>query len=267
VQIAPQDNVKLSFFKDENLKPESKVVLDDLAILVAQVKDKNLPENLESGEGPQQDLYRWISCYIANQVWFRLVGFYPLVPISVIKTKKSGERKESIGKDFVTYRTLIAEAINKLRIDKDTRLGYAFLTQFDACFDSAYKSQDDKRYWNSYLKRSKKFLPTWSTLTEIGRVPDVKISRFKTLFSLSEWEVIHDQKNNGYVALEEKVNSLKREKITVDNCESILKTLTEITTELQNNVLFRHIQKIKAKKLLLTTRFKHKKKHSESYGE
>jgi hypothetical protein len=104
-------------------------------------------------------------------------------------------------------------------------------------------SDDVKKKWLS-SRRSR--IPTYEMLVHGGFVPDLKLSKFKTIFFTSEWAQLDEK---GILSIEQECNLNKNKKITMDNLQSILDRGSQMRAVLERDDLYKRASTVKQKRL------------------
>jgi hypothetical protein len=195
---------------------------------------------------------------VASEYWERRIGFDPLIdPSQVSITREKGEtraRFSSRQKDFLSKRVkrfhnMLSQSLQEVlthgyKVEESLALVHLLRTAVRAA---------DLDVLGKDIKSIPKLIPTAAMLKRIGKIPDVKIKEFKTLYHDIEWSNVISSE---LYQAEEKLKELMKTSITFDNIEMYIKQLDDIREIVKKDRLSSAIISTKKKRLMYASWWK-----------
>jgi hypothetical protein len=235
----------IDYFEDKSLKPASRPILLDVAAIIGKILSREYLPSVEQNTSESASIFKYMYRHTCNLIYREQYGFMPLVPQSTVQNflKNKGQISRN---GFKTYRQLLADEINSLRTDSDSRMGYAYILALEKTFKDCYSNEDHRAFFSQFLQKHKDYTPTFHMLRIVGTVPDCNLTRYKSLYFQKEWEIILSQRITNAEAI---VNELSVKKLTQDNLSEVFLRLSQVRTSLKDSKVFEEVKRLKGLRL------------------
>jgi hypothetical protein len=195
----------------------------------------------------------------ASEFWKNRLSFDPLVSTSqVFLTRKKNESKAQFNlryREFMSlrvkrYHNLLSEALESAFTHKNRReeaLSSTYLIR------EAINNLPNDDQLGKDIRSVPKLIPTVDMLKRIGKLPDVKIKEFNTMFYESEWNII---KSSRLYDREEALKKLVRSPISFESVEDFMRALDDIRKSIEEDQLSRKVLAVKKRRLMYSSWWK-----------
>jgi hypothetical protein len=253
--IADSGTGTVSFFEDNGIKKEAWPIIGDVSVYIHKLKHAAFDWRVETGLSDSRALlFSDINNYVADLYWKQKLGFSPLVPKQVFDYYKSNTKKY---KGPSTMRDVLIKRLEALNAgEQKDRFSNAFAYFIKQAVKEGM-SFNCKYYDEEFIPCHKRFTPTLSMLSFHGKIPDLKVEKFKSLFLLSEWTEIN---NSAIKRAELEFNALIKKTITHSNLPEFLKKLQLLITQAETDRVSAEFRKIKRERLFVCSKLKGKVK-------
>jgi hypothetical protein len=255
--IAHADTGEVFRFKDTGIKKESLPLLSDLSHYIHKIKHVNFDYRVELGDGAKAALFKQVNNYLADLYWEKSLGLTdPLIPKDLLS--KYLDKKVNVTKKM-TYnhrRLLYGILVQFNEGDMKDRMANAYCHLIKEAFDSGYET-NGKYFLANLIRNQKRFVPSLTMLSIKGYIPDVKVSRYKSLFLSSEIENIRE---STIEAVESELQTLLKTAITADDLPKFIKNLKVLRRRVDEDVLSVEIKKVRRERLLIASQLKDSRK-------
>jgi hypothetical protein len=249
-------------FTDEGVKKESLPILDDLAIYIHKLSHANFDYNVENGSSARAGFFKNVNDYIASVYWEKVTS-YPdvLLPRSLVdKWQKS--KRQLKKNEFISHRSLLYDRLVEMnKGDHKDRMANAFCHMIRSATLKGMRVREEY-YKSSFISKHKRFTPTLQMLSIKGYIPDVKISKYKSLFISSEWDSIFEGTLHNF---EKEIGELMKKQLTPNNLLDVLRRLEEIRRSIDKDEHSCVVKRIRRERLLIAARMKQNSKKKGSF--
>jgi len=195
----------------------------------------------------------------ASEFWSNRLKFDPLVSSSqVYITREKNESKAKFSKryrQFMSlrvnrYHNLLAKVLEDTFTHKHRREEALSLVHL---IRTTVKELPSDSQLGKDIRSVPKMIPTVDMLRRLGKLPDLSIKEFNSMFYQSEWNII---KSSRLYKEEEALKKLLKEAISFDKVEGFLDTLTKMRESIAEDALSSVIVKVKKKRLMYASWWK-----------
>jgi hypothetical protein len=195
---------------------------------------------------------------VASEYWERRIGFDPLLdPSQVSITREKGEtrarfaarQREFLSKRVKRYHNMLSQSLqevltHKHKVEESLALVHLLRTAVRAA---------DLDVLGKDIKSIPKLVPTAAMLKRIGKIPDVRIKEFKTLYHECEWSSI---KTSRLYQAEEELKDLMKTSISFENIELYIIQLDKLREIVKDDRLSSSVISVKKKRLMYASWWK-----------
>jgi hypothetical protein len=192
----------------------------------------------------------------ASEFWDQKIKFDPLLDSSQINISRvkgeskaafSSRSREFMGRRLKRFHNMLSEKLEELFTHKSKREEALALTHMVRV---AVRELDDERILEKDIRSIPKLLPTVPMLRRLGKVPDLKISDFKSLFLHSEWEII---RKSELFKVEQMLKCKLNNSLAFDDIEGFIKDLNEFAEVVEADSLSTECLVIKRQRLMFAS--------------
>jgi hypothetical protein len=210
------------------------------------------PSNLSS-------LSKLLVCTAASEYWDRKIGFDPLLDSSQVQiSRMKGESKSAFAsrsREFMArrvkrYHNLLSERLQERLTHNNKREEALSLTHLVRV---AVRELDDDHVLEMDIKSIPKLLPTVPVLRRLGKIPDIKIMDFKSLFLTSEWEII---KRSELFKIEQIMKDKLNTALVFNQVQSFIEDLHQFQQVVRDDSLSSECLTIKRQRLMFASWWK-----------
>jgi hypothetical protein len=166
------------------------------------------------------------------------------------KTAFAGRVREFMGRRLKRFHNLLSEKLMELLTHQNRREESLALTHLVRV---TVKELDDDHMLEKDIKSVPKLLPTVPVLRRLGKIPDLKIGDFKSLFLHSEWEVI---RTSELFKVEQMMKDKLNSSLIFDDVQGFIKDLNEFQRTVSNDSLSTECLAIKRQRLMFASWWK-----------
>jgi hypothetical protein len=252
-----QKTVNLETFKVKQSAVDKDVELH-VSVFTEAIRQGKSVRNYWTDTSNLSRLSKLMMHTLASEYWTRRVGFDALIESSQVSTTRekgeskarySARQREFLSKRVKRSHNILSQALQEVlthnhRVEESLALVHLLRT---ACRDA------DLDTLGKDIKTIPKLVPTALMLKRIGKIPDVKIKEFKTLFHDTEW---NDIKSSQLYTAEERLKELMKTSISFDNIESFIQDLDDIRQLVHDDRLSSSVVSLKKKRLMYASWWK-----------
>jgi hypothetical protein len=204
-------------------------------------------------------LSKLLVCTAASEFWEQRLNFDPLldssqVSISRVKGESkaafSNRSREFMSRKLKRYHNLLSEKLEELFTHSSKREEALALTHLVRV---AVKELDDDHILEKDIKSVPKLLPTVPMLRRLGKIPDLKVSDFRSLFLHSEWEII---KSSQLLKIEEIMKVKLKTSLDFDDVKGFIEDLERFQKTIKDDSLSNECLAIKRQRLMFASWWK-----------
>jgi hypothetical protein len=209
---------------------------------------------VERGKDARSELFKAVNNYVADIFWENKLGYKdPLVPsISLVKEDNKGKKRKkekSINFRSLLYRLLVSYNQGP----QSDRMANAYCYFIKNATLTGIKL-NETYYLEEFIKLHKRFTPTLQMLVFKGKLPDVKIGRYKTLFLHSEWNIVSGSSLFKAEELQKEVGRLGNSPATY--LSEFIAKQDKLKESIEADLLSAEIKRVRQERLFLATKFK-----------
>lgn len=242
----------------QDLTERDKFVDEFVAGYIARVSTSDLREDYWRDTGDTAKLSRALVSLTASEFYQKTIGFDPLIEASqldVIRDRKDNrsdlrrKRTDLSRSPLKRNDAILREVLKGYFTHKNAQAHANALVHMLQTVCREY----DLKFMVPVLRGAPKLVPTIQMLRRLGKVPDLTIKEFQSLFFRSEWKQI--QRSRLYEA-EAKLKEVLRTRITIDNLNEIIKSLGIQSEDIHKDVVSVSILSVKRKRLTKASSWK-----------
>jgi hypothetical protein len=166
------------------------------------------------------------------------------------KAAFAGRSREFMGRRLKRFHNLLSEKLEELLTHRNKREESLALTHMVRI---AVRELDDGRILEKDIKSVPKLLPTVPMLRRLGKIPDLKISDFKSLFLHSEWEII---RKSELFKVEQMMKSKLSTSLAFNDIDGFIKDLNEFSRVVESDTLSTECLTLKRQRLMFASWWK-----------
>jgi len=195
---------------------------------------------------------------VASEYYRKRIGFDPLLDPSCVELKRDkGEQKNAYQqRKRQQMRAPLKRSADNLRETLNSVLTHKNKTAHANAL--VYMIQvmcksTDLSFMEAWLKTCPRAIPTIPMLRRLGKIPDIAIKEFQSLFHLSEWSIIQ---GSLLYQTEDQLKLIVKKQVTLENLPMILKDLEERSQSVHKDVLSNTILQVKKDRLAKASSWK-----------
>jgi hypothetical protein len=261
-RLGYKEDANISLFKDTSLASDAQYILDDLATYIHQVHHGCINWLTERGKSSRSALFKDVNMYLASLFWEFQTGKQLLIPNELVDSFQKNKLlpKKSDGK---TWESSLRQKLIKFNSgDNKVRMACGFITLLRSAFVESYQTLGKEKWLEILISKHKKFTPSFVMLRMSGCVPDVKVGRYASLFTPSEWERVKSEAT--IVRLEPLISELSRKKIVANDVLPVLKQLEDARVKAEGCSLTKTYREIRSKRLQIASSLKRTLKRGQA---
>jgi hypothetical protein len=195
----------------------------------------------------------------ASEYWDQKIKFDPLLDSSQVSISRlkgeskatfAGRSREFMGRRLKRFHNLLSEKLEELLTHENKREESLALTHLVRV---TVRELDDDHILETDIKSIPKLLPTVPILRRLGKIPDLKIGDFKSLFLHSEWEII---RKSELFKVEQMMKDKLNNSIAFSDVQGFMKDLDEFQRSVSNDSLSTECLTIKRQRLMFASWWK-----------
>jgi hypothetical protein len=195
----------------------------------------------------------------ASEYWEQKIKFDPLIDSSQVnisrmkgesKTAFASRTREFMGRRLKRFHNLLSEKLSELLTHQNKReesLALAHLVRVTV------RDLDDDHILEKDIRSIPKLLPTVPVLRRLGKIPDLKIGDFKSLFLHSEWEIIRQSE---LFKVEQMMKDKLNNSLAFDDIQGFIDDLNGFQRTVSNDSLSTECLTIKRQRLMFASWWK-----------
>jgi hypothetical protein len=249
---------KIEKFQSEQTSSD-RAVTQHVGIFLTKLKSNESIRGFWTDTSNLSRLSKLLVQTAASEYWDQKIGFDPLLDSSQVNiTRTKGESKAAFNnrnRDFMNrkikrFHNMLSEKLEELFVHSSKREEALALTHL---VRDSVRTLSGEGILEKDLKSIPKLLPTVPMLRRLGKIPDIKISDFKSLFLHSEWEIIKDSQ---LVKIEEILKSKLKMSLDFDDVHGFLKDMDDFQRTVKNDSLSTECLTIKRQRLMFASWWK-----------
>jgi hypothetical protein len=249
---------KIEKFQSEH-NASDRAVTQHVGIFLSKLKDHESVRGFWTDTSNLSKLSKLLVSTAASEFWDQKIGFDPLLDSSQVNiTRMKGESKaafsnrsrEFMGRKVKRYHNMLSEKLEELFTHNNRREEGLALTHLVRV---AVRELDDGRILERDIRSIPKLLPTVPMLRRLGKIPDLKISDFKSLFLHSEWEII---RTSQLLKIEEIIKVRLKTSLDFDDVQGFIDDLNDFQKTIQNDSLSSECLSLKRQRLMFASWWK-----------
>jgi hypothetical protein len=249
---------KIEKFQSEQTASD-RAVTQHVGIFLAKLKSNESIRGFWTDTSNLSKLSKLLVQTAASEFWDQKIGFDPLLDSAQVNiTRAKGESKaafNSRSREFMSrkikrFHNLLSEKLEELFTHSSKREESLALTHLVRV---SVRSLSGEGILEKDLKSIPKLLPTIPMMRRLGKIPDIKISDFKSLFLHSEWEIIKD---SHLMKVEEILKSKLKTSLDFDDVDGFIKDMDEFQRTVRNDSLSNECLTIKRQRLMFASWWK-----------
>jgi hypothetical protein len=250
--------VNIEKFQADNSSTD-RAVTQHVGIFLNKLKERESIRGFWTDASNLSKLSKLLVCTAASEFWDQKLKFDPLLDSSQVNiSRMKGESKAAFtnrSRDFMSrklkrYHNLLSEKLEELFTHSSSREEALALTHL---VRTAVKELDDDHVLEKDIRSIPKLLPTVPMLRRLGKIPDLKIGDFRSLFLHSEWEIIKDSQ---LLQIEETMKVKLKTSLDFDDVEGFLIDLERFQKTIKNDSLSSECLTIKRQRLMFASWWK-----------
>jgi hypothetical protein len=233
---------------------ESDILVDEyVGGITVRVKSELLQENFFQDRSEHGRIGKLAMQTLASDYWTEILGFDPLVPPEHLELRREekesdahykARRIEFLNAPIQRYPRKLALAIKGSLTHEHAEAHANALVHL---LRVTFKRSRNKAWFEEYISRNHKLIPSMTELKRLGKLPDVKIKEFKNIFHPSEWRIVLGSRL--LKADEELKDILKTKLESVEAVTASLNAMTRIRDEVEQDPV--SVEALRLKKVRL----------------
>jgi len=253
-----EEDLMLDGFEHEESTNDDGIT-SHVAKFMYRLKNKQPVKGYWNDSSNYSKLSRELLTTVASEYWDRVLSFDPLVSssqLNVIKEKQ--ENKSDYNKRLKRLMTSPVQRNHSIlaRLLKDSLVHKHKSEEANALvylLRNLVRKLDSTEVLQADLKSIEKLTPTHQMLGRLGRIPDINITAFKTMFHTSEWEAISG--SNLYKG-ETELKKILSEKIIFDCLPNWIKRVDDLRESVKADALSKAVLESKRERLKISSVWK-----------
>lgn len=236
----------------EQTNPSDDAVDKHVGIFLTRLKSCETVRGFWTDRSNLSKLSQLLMQTAASEYWSELIGFDPLVDSAQVHiTRMKSESKAAYNgrvRDFMSRRLVrnhnkLSEHLMNLLTHRN-KSEHALALTYSIRLGVRELAGRDQLGMD--IKSIPKLVPTVAELRRLGKIPDLRIKEFKSIFSTAEWEVLNGSE---VVKLESELKQRLQTAVVFDNVQGLIEDLNRIHELSQLDQLTRETLAIKRERL------------------